>query len=121
MTAKSSVGLAGVDAELGGVGDVAVDRGRLEELLGRDAAAVQAGAADLLLLDHRDVEAGGGAVQRGGVAARAAADDDEVSSISHAPPSVGSVRVSTRLLIVAALLCGLAILLAFTVQVLLAS
>jgi hypothetical protein len=42
-------------------------------------------------------------------------------SISHAGPSVGSAGVSTRLLILAALLCGLAILVAFAVQVLLAS
>ena len=49
--------LAGFDAELLGAGDVAERRGRLEELLGRDAPAVQAGAADLVLLDHGDREA----------------------------------------------------------------
>ena len=37
VTAKSSVGLAGLDAELLGARDVAVHRGRLEQLLGRDA------------------------------------------------------------------------------------
>ena len=71
-------GLAGVDAEVGRLVDVQVGGGRLEELLGRDAPDVEAGAAELPLLDHRDVEAGGRAVQRGGVAAGTAADDDDV-------------------------------------------
>ena len=44
---------AGVDAEVLGVGDVAVDRRGLEERLGRDAPPVQAGAPDLVLLDQR--------------------------------------------------------------------
>src|SRR5207244_8711307 len=45
-------GLIRQNAELLGPGDRAIDGGGLEELLGRDAASVQAGAADLLLLDH---------------------------------------------------------------------
>ena len=48
---------AGLDAEVGGVGDVAVHGRRLEERLGRDAAAVEAGAAEGVHLDHRDVDA----------------------------------------------------------------
>ena len=50
--------LLGDDPELLGAGHGAVHRRRLQELLGRDAAAVQAGAADLVLLDHRDVQPG---------------------------------------------------------------
>src|SRR5207302_6594357 len=60
--------LVGLHAELFGAGDRAVDGGRLEELLGRDATPVEAGTADLLLLDHGDVEAGGSAVEGGGIA-----------------------------------------------------
>ena len=51
-------GLPGLDPELLGPGDVAVDGRRLEELLGRDAAPVQAGAADLVLLDDARPEPG---------------------------------------------------------------
>ena len=67
-----------VDAELLGALDRAVHGGRLEELLGRDAAAVQAGPADLVPLDDGDGQPRGGAVERGGVAARSAADHDDV-------------------------------------------
>ena len=68
----------GADPELAGPGHRPVDGGRLEELLGRHAAAVQAGPADLVPLDDGDVEPGGGAVEGGGVATGAAADDDDV-------------------------------------------
>ena len=70
-----------VDAELLGALDRPVDRGRLEELLGRDAAPVQAGAADLVPLDDGDGEARGGAVERGGVAAGTTADHDDVELV----------------------------------------
>ena len=49
--------LAGVDAELLGAADGAQHLGGLQQLLGRDAAPVQAGPADPRLLDHRDVAA----------------------------------------------------------------
>ena len=65
-------------AELGRVADGAVDLGGLQQLLGRDAAAVQAGAADPALLDHGDVQAGRCAVERGGVSAGPATQHDEV-------------------------------------------
>ena len=71
-------GRAGLDAELGGVGDVALHRGGLEERLGRDAAAVEAGAAHLVHLDDGDVEAGRRGVQRCAVSARSTADHDEI-------------------------------------------
>ena len=45
--------------------------------------SVQARAADLVLLDHGDLEAGRGAVERGGIAPRPAPDDDDVELFSH--------------------------------------
>src|SRR5262249_56434825 len=56
--------LAAVDPELLGPGDGAQHLGGLEQRLGRDAALVQTGPADLLVLDERDPEARGRAVQR---------------------------------------------------------
>ena len=67
-----------VHPELGRAADRPQHLGRLEELLGRDAPAVQAGAAEAALLDDRDAQAGRRAVERGRVAARAAAEHDEV-------------------------------------------
>ena len=64
--------------ELLGVGDMPVGGGRLQEFLGRDAADVQAGATDLVVLDHPYVQAGGCAVEGGGIAARTATDDHDV-------------------------------------------
>ncbi len=69
---------AHVDAELLGPLDRPVHGGRLQELLGRDAAAVQAGAAHLVPLDDGDREPGRRAVERRGVPARAATDHDDV-------------------------------------------
>ena len=69
---------AGLDAELGGMGDVALHRGGLEERLRRDAATVEARAAHLGHLDERDVETGGSGVQRGAVSAGSTADHDEI-------------------------------------------
>ena len=77
-SAKLTIGALGLDAELAGVGDVTVDRGRLEERLGRDATTIEAGAADVGHLDQCDLEPGGRGVQRGSVTAGAAADDDEI-------------------------------------------
>ena len=55
-----------------------VDGRRLQELLGRDATAVQAGTAHLLLLDQRDAQPGAPAVKGGGVAGRPSADDHDI-------------------------------------------
>ena len=70
-----------VDAELLGVLDRPVDRGRLEEFLGRDATTVQAGTADLVPLDNGDGEARCGAVERSGVAAGTTANHDDVELV----------------------------------------
>ena len=93
VTAKLTRRRAGLDAELGGVGDVAVDRGRLEERLGRDAATVEARAAEGVHLDHGDLDAGRRRVERGGVPTGSSADDDEIELIGrrdHLIRSVGS-------------------------------
>ena len=74
---------AGLDAELGGVGDVAVHGRRLEERLGRDAAPVEARAAEAVLLDERDLQAGRRGVQRGGVSTRAATDHHEIELLGR--------------------------------------
>ena len=77
------------DAELLGPLDRAVHGGGLEKLLGRDAAAVQAGPAHLVPLDDGDGQPRGGAVERGGVAPRPAADHDDVELFlgAHRPSS----------------------------------
>ena len=76
-------GLAGVDAVLRRLVHVEVGGGRLEQLLGRDAPDVEAGAAEPALLDHGDVQPRRGPVERRGVAAGTAADDDDVVVISR--------------------------------------
>ena len=75
--------LARVDAELLGPGDVAVDGRRLQELLGRDATPVQAGAAHLVLLHEGDVQTDGRAVQGCGIAAGATSDHREIELLSR--------------------------------------
>ena len=72
--------VADADAVLGGVLAQELDvLGRVEERLGRDAADVDAGAAERLVhLDADGVEAKLGGADGGNVSARAAADDDDV-------------------------------------------
>ena len=69
---------ARLDAELCGVGNVAMHCCGLEERLGRDATAVEAGAAHVGHLDEGDVETGGCGVQRCAVSAWSTADHDEI-------------------------------------------
>ena len=76
-------GFAGAQAEGSRRCDGPPDRGRLQQFLGRDAAHVQTGAADAVLLDQRDGETGRGAVERRGVATGTAADDDDVEVLSR--------------------------------------
>ena len=71
-------GLAGLDPELLRPFDGAEHGGRLEELLRRHAAPVQAGPADLVLLDDRDRQPGRPGVESRGVPARPTTDDDDV-------------------------------------------
>ena len=62
------------------------DLGRVQQGLGRDAADVQAGAAELALLDQADREPELGRPQRAGVAAAARAQN-ETSKLSVRPSS----------------------------------
>ena len=50
----------------------------LEELLGGDASAVQAGASHLVALDQGDAQAGGRGVEGGGVSAGSAPNDNYI-------------------------------------------
>ena len=68
----------GVHAEVGALTGAVGDLCRVEQCLGRDAAAVQAGAAELVLVDEDDGHAKLARAERAGVAAAAATEDDEV-------------------------------------------
>jgi hypothetical protein len=76
-------GLARVDTELLRGADGPQHLGGLEQLLGRDAPAVQAGSADAGLLDHRDPQPRGRAEERGGVTAGTTTEHDHVEALSH--------------------------------------
>jgi len=60
--AQVEAGLTRVDAELFGARHRSEYLRGLEELLGRDAALVETGPADALVLDERDAQSRGGAV-----------------------------------------------------------
>jgi hypothetical protein len=83
--------LADVDAEFLRAPDLLVEVRGDDPCLGRDAAPVEARAAQLLLLDDGGLEAELRGADRGNVAARAGAHDDElkVLAIGH-----GGTRVS---------------------------
>ena len=57
--------------------------GRAQQRLGRDAAPVQADAAQMLALDQRHLHLELRGADRRHVAARAAADDDQVEALGH--------------------------------------
>ena len=59
------------------------DLGGAQQRLGRDAAPVQADAAEILALDDRGLEAELGAADRADIAARPASDDDDIECFSH--------------------------------------
>src|SRR5690606_1470424 len=77
--------LAGGDAVAGnGLAGLLVAMRDVQQLLGRDAAYVEAGAAEAAaLLDAGGLEAELGRPDCRDIATRAAADDDEVEGISH--------------------------------------
>ena len=60
------------------VGDEVGDAGAVQQRLGRDAADVDAHAAELVLLDHGGGEAELGGADGADVAGGAAAEDDDV-------------------------------------------
>ena len=67
-----------------GVADAVGEGRRFEQRLGRDAAAVEARAADLVLVDQRDLEPQLAGPERGRVAARARAEHDEIEIVGGA-------------------------------------
>ena len=67
-----------------GVADPVGEGGRLEQRLGRDAAAMEARPADLVLVDEGDLEAELGGPERRRVAAGARAEHDEIEVIGRA-------------------------------------
>jgi hypothetical protein len=89
-------GRLGEHAEVLRALDGAADRRGLEEGLGGDAADVEAGAADLVALDQRDVESGRRPVERRGIAAGTTAHDDDVEVALGAVAGLG-VLVLSRL------------------------
>jgi hypothetical protein len=68
----------GLDAELRALLGLVRDLGRVQQSLGRDAAAMQAGPADLVFFDQRHTLAELGRAQRAGVSATAAPEHDDV-------------------------------------------
>ena len=66
------------DTEFFSAVDAGDDLGRVEQRLGRDTAAVEAGAADLAVLDHRGLEPALGGMERGDIAAGTRADDKQL-------------------------------------------
>jgi hypothetical protein len=73
-----------VEAELLGVADPIDEAGGLEQRLGRDAAAVQACAADLVLVDEGNLQPELGGAERRRVSAGARAEHDEIEVIGRA-------------------------------------
>ena len=86
VTAKLTVGAARLDAEVGGVVDVAIHGSGFQERLGRDASTVETGAPEgRILLHERRLQARRSGIEDSGVAARATTDHHEVELLSHAP------------------------------------
>lgn len=65
----------GLDTELGGFAGLVRDLARVQQSLRGDAAVVQAGAAELVLLDQGNVQTQLGCAQSRGVTATATAED----------------------------------------------
>src|SRR5581483_5266376 len=63
---------------------------------GRDAPAVETGAAHLLLLDHGHVETGAGSVEGGRVPARPTADHHDVELLGDRAPPWASANKTNR-------------------------
>ncbi len=87
-------GLARLHAELLGPGHGAQDLGGLQQLLGRDAAPVQARAADPGLFDHPDRQPGRRAVEGGGIPAGPATEDDDIEFLRHETSSSNTLQLS---------------------------
>ena len=75
--------VSGGDAERRCVMQLVEERGALEQCLGRDAPAVEARAAHLVLLHQHDAEAELGSANRRRVAAHSAPENGDVNSFGH--------------------------------------
>ena len=75
--------ILGGEAVILGVLHVVIDLRRAQQRLGRNAAPVEADAAEIGALDDRGLEAELRGADRGDVAARAGADDDDVEGFGH--------------------------------------
>ena len=88
--------LLGREPVILGVLHVVVDFGRAQQRLGRDAAPVQADAAEIGFLDDRGLEAELRGADRGDIAAGPGADDDDVEGcVGHGYALVLIVRPFT--------------------------
>jgi hypothetical protein len=76
-------GLSGVHAELFGPRDGPQYLGRLQELFGWYAPAMQAGPADAFLFDQPDPKTSGGAIERCGIPSWAATENDHIELVRH--------------------------------------
>ena len=83
-----------VHAELRALAGLVGDLAGVQQGLGRDAATVQAGAADLVLLDQHHGLAEFGRSQSCGVAAAATAEDDEIGLIVTHADSIATTTVA---------------------------
>ena len=85
--------VVGLEAELLQVVHEVEDLGRAQQRLGRDAAPVEADAAQMLALDEAGLHPELGRTDGGDVAAGAPADDDEVELLGHGASPVRLARV----------------------------
>ena len=76
-------GLARLNTELLGPGHRADDLRRLEELLWRDAAPMQAGASDAGFLDEANGESCCRPIEGGGLATGTTTEDNDVEFVGH--------------------------------------
>ena len=76
--------------------DGPVDGGRLQQFLGRDAATVQAGAADLFLFDQGDAQAGQAAVKGGRVTARTSPDNHDIKRFGRRYHHLSHSQITLR-------------------------
>ena len=85
-----------VDAEVLGVPDPLGEGGQFEEGLGGDAASMEAGPADLVLVHERDLEAELGGPEGRRVAAGPRAEDDEIEIVGRADGHGQAVSETVR-------------------------
>ena len=92
------VRLDGGEAEVRQMVQQVIDLGRAQQRLGRDAAPVQADAAEVLALHHRGLHAELRCADGGDIAAGSAAEHDEVEGLisHHSLPSASAARASPR-------------------------